>query len=236
MWAEPSLASTARCVLYACGAKILAQTLVLLALSQNDDALHAMPAAEVVFTAIHLVDGHATVLSWANLTLPRGANSVAWLCAGGGKPTPPAVCSGWQALLSAIGCTASGTNCVISAIVTNVATGAVLASNAQLLAPPGKLNASRTVRATAVVGEADATDGSVPVTITATGGGGAPALFVTLFTAANGRFDDNFLTILRGSRVLRFLPFAPDQRGVLAHTLRVNTLGELMTPLSPTSK
>eukprot|EP01047_Picozoa_sp_COSAG01_P027786 COSAG01_NODE_1845_length_9070_cov_16.651806_5_plen_195_part_00 len=194
-----------------------------------------MPDAEVVFTAIHLVDGRATALSRANLTLPRGANSVAWFCAGGGKPTPPAVCLGWQALLPTIGCTASGTNCVITATVTDVANGAVLASNVQLLTPPGKLNASRTVRITALVGEANATDGSVPVTITAasgsgSGGGGAPALFVTLSTAANGRFDDNFLTLLQGSRVLRFLPFAPDQRDVLAHTLRVNTLGEqLMT-------
>ena len=100
----------------------------------------------------------------------------------------------------------------------------------QLLAPPGKLNVSRTVRATAVVGEADPNDGSLPVTVKTTGGGGAPALFVTLFTAANGRFDDNFLTLLQGTRVLRFLPFAPDQRDVLANTLRVATLGELMKP------
>ena len=194
-----------------------------------------MPDAEVVFTTIHLVDGHATVLSRKNLTLPRGGNSVAWLCAGGGKPTPPTICSGWQALLPAIGCAASGTDCAITATVTDVTTGVLLASNAQLLAPPGKLNTSRTVRVTSVVGEADASDGSVPITITTTGGGGAPALFVTLFTAANGRFDDNFLTIFRGSRVLRFFPFAPDQRGVLANTLRVNTLGELMAPLSASS-
>ena len=199
---------------------------------QNDDALHAMPAADVVFTAVRLADGRETVLGRANLTLPRGANAVAWFCAGGGKPTPPAVCSGWQVLLPTAGCSANGADCVITATVTDAATGAVLASNVQLLAPPGKLNASRAVRATAVVGEANPTDGSVPVTVTATGGGGAPALFVTLFTAANGRFDDNFLALLRGSRVLRFLPFAPDQRDVLAHTLRVNTLSELMRPLS----
>ena len=165
---------------------------------KNDDALDALPAANVVFTAIRLTDGSAMVLGRANLTLPRGANAVGWLCAGSGKPTPPAVCSGWQALLPTVGCAANGVDCIITAAVTDAATGAVLASNAQLLALPGKLNASRTVRATAVVGDADPTDGSVPVTVTATAGGGAPALFVTLFTAANGRFDDNHLTLLRG--------------------------------------
>ena len=195
---------------------------------QNDDALHAMPPAIVTITAVRLADGRAMLLSRrVNLTLPRGGNAVAWLCAGGDKATlPPGVCTGWKELLPSVGCTTNGTDCVIITTVTEAATGGELASNAQLLAPPGMLNASRSVRVTAVVGEADPTDGTVPITVTATDG--APALFVTLFTAANGRFSDNFLTLLQGSRVLRFLSFAPYQRDVLAHTLRVNTLGELM--------
>jgi hypothetical protein len=200
-------------------------------LLQNDDALHAMPTADVVFTAVRLDDGRPMVLGHAKLALPRGANAVAWLCAGGGKaPTTHGVCSGWKTLLPAVGCAANGSDCVIATTVTDPTTGMVLASNAQLLAPPGKLNASRTVRVSTLVGKTDPTDGSVPITVTTTGGGDAPALFVTLFTAANGRFDDNFLTLLRGSRVLRFLPFTPDQRDILAHTLRVNTLGEFMKP------
>lgn len=210
---------------------------------KNDDALHPIPAADVVFTAVRLGDGRAMVLGRASIALPRGANAVTWLCASGGgggggggegggtTRTPPAACVGWKQLLPTAGCAASGIDCVIAATVTDAATGAVLASNMQLLAPPGKLNASRTVRVTAVVGETDPVDGSVPITVTAAGGGGAaPALFVTLFTAANGRFNDNFLTLLRGSRLLRFFPSVPDQRTILAHTLRVNTLGELLKP------
>jgi hypothetical protein len=117
--------------------------------------------------------------------------------------------------------------------VTDAASGAVLARNTQFLAVPGRLNASRAVRVFFEVG-AEAADGSIPVTLTASLP--APALFVTLFTLANGRFTDNFVPLLSGAGAplqLRFLPFAPGQRDALAASLRVNTLGELLNPPQP---
>ena len=198
---------------------------------RSDDALAPL-AAEAVFSVTRLQDGAVAELSRAPVSLPRGANAVAWLCAGGGGASPP--CPKWATLLPAAGCAAAGTDCALTVTVTDAASGAVLASNTQLLAAPGRLNASLAVRVTAVVG-AEAPDGSVPVTLTAAGGAStaAPALFVTLFTLANGRFSDNFLTLLSGSAEVAFLPFAPGQRDVLAASLRVNALGELLRPLPP---
>lgn len=203
---------------------------------KNDDALAALPAADVIVAAVHLRDGATVQLGRARLSLPRGANAVAWLCASGGAATPPASCPSWAALLPAAGCAASGADCVITTSVVDAASGEQRAANSQLLVVPGHLNASRAVRVTAVVGDADPADGSVPVMLTAAGDGAAPALFTMLFTEANGRFDDNFLTLLPAGgapTVLRFLPSAPGQRDVLASTLRINTLGELMNPPPP---
>ena len=198
---------------------------------KNDDALAPLPRVNVAIEAIRLRDGSRASLGSARLSLPRGANAVAWLCAGGGA-SPPANCAAWSALLPPLGCAASGNDCVVTASVKDAASGALLASNAQLLVAPGRLNASRAVRVTAAVGE-EAADGSIPVTLTAAGAGAAPALYVTLFTLANGRFDDNFITLLSGTRVVNFLPFAPQQRGVLAGTVRVNALNELLGAPKP---
>ena len=196
---------------------------------RSDDALAPL-AAEAVFSVTRLQDGAVAELSRAPISLPRGANAVTWLCAGAGAPP----CPKWAALLPAAGCAASGIDCALTTTVTDAASGAELARNTQLLSAPGRLNASLATRVTAVVG-AEAPDGSVPVTLTASGGGlgGAPALFVTLFTLAQGRFSDNFLTLLAGSLEVAFLPFAPGQRDVLSASLRVHALGELLRPLPP---
>lgn len=196
---------------------------------RSDDALAPLAGAEVAFSVTRLQDGAVAELSRAPVSLPRGANAIAWLCAGGGAAAP---CAKWSALLPAAGCAASGTDCALTATVTDAASGAVLARNTQLLAAPGRLNASTAVRVSAVVG-AEAADGSVPVTLYVGGGGGAPALFVTLFTLAQGRFSDNFITILSGSAEVSFLPFAPGQRDALSASLRVHALGELLRPLPP---
>jgi hypothetical protein len=195
---------------------------------RSDDALAPL-AAEVVFAATRLADGSVAELSRAPVSLARGAGSIAWLCAGGGA----APCRPWSALLPAAGCAKDGADCAVTATVTSAPSGAVLAENTIFLAPPGALNVSRDVRVGFVVGD-EAADGSVPVTLTPSGGvAGAPALWVTLFTLAQGRFSDNFIALLSGSRVVRFLPFAPGQRDTLAASLRVNAVGELLRPMPP---
>ena len=202
---------------------------------KNDAALRALESADVTFAVTRLRDGSTAQLSVArNISLPRGANAVAWLCAGGGSAANGTGCPAWSALLPATGCDAAGADCVLDVRVTDSASGDTLASNVQLLTAPGNLNgASRAVAVAASVGDARA-DGSVPITVSVAGGGAAPALFVTLHTAANGRFDDNFLTLLpAGDTVINFLPFAPQQRDILAATLRVDALGALLNAPRP---
>ena len=198
---------------------------------RSDDALAPL-AAEVVFAVTRLADGSEAELSRAPVSLRPGANALAWLCAGGGAAPP---CATWSALLPTVRCAADGIDCAVTATVTDASTGAELARNTIFLAPPGALNVSRDARVSFVVGTEDPADGSVPISLTATGGAaaGAPALWVMLFTLANGRFSDNFIALLSGSRTVRFLPFAPGQRDVLAASLRVNAVGELLRPMPP---
>jgi len=194
---------------------------------RSDDALAPL-AAEVVFSVTRLADGSTAELARAPVSLPRGAASVGWFCAGGDSHP----CTAWPALLPASGCASSGADCALTASVTDASSGLVLATNTIFLTTPARLNLSRAVRVTFSVGEEDA-DGSVPVTLTAAGAGAAPALHVTLFTLANGRFSANFIPLLSGSTVVSFIPFAPGQRNVLADSLRVNAVNELLRPPPP---
>ena len=54
----------------------------------------------------------------------------------------------------------------------------------------------------------------------------APALFVVLTTAAQGRFEDNAFLLKGGSRTLDFIPFMSDQEDTLRRTVRVEHLAE----------
>lgn len=74
------------------------------------------------------------------------------------------------------------------------------------------------------VGDMDA-DGAVPITVTST----APALFVTLTTAAQGRFSENCFLIPQAGKAVtvKFLPFTaagPFDKALLKSSLRVEDL------------
>jgi len=185
---------------------------------------------------VPLQGGGAPVrLGSAPLHLARGANAVAWVCASGGGPLPCAR-GDWASILAAAGCTGGPAGYAITTTVSPSGGGAPLATTTQLLSPPGLLNASRAVSVTAAVGSVDPSDGSVAVNLTVAGGGGSPALYVTLSTTASGRFSANFLPLLpSGSSALRFLPSAPGQAPALAATLRVSWLNALLPPPRPTS-
>ena len=198
--------------------------------ARSDDAVAPLAGATLRLSVTRLSDGSVAQASSVPVSLPRGANAVAWACFDGRAPAPR--CTPWKAVLPALGCAASGVDCALGVELLDAA-GATLAANTQLLAVPGRLNASRAVRVTAAVG-AEQGDGSVPVTLTVGGDGAAPALFVTLFTLANGRFDRNFVALVpAGATVVRFQPFAGGQRDLLADSLRVNSLGELLNAPPP---
>ena len=199
--------------------------------ARSDDAAAPLAGALLRLSVTRLTDGAITAVSNSPITLPRGANAVAWACFDGRAPAPG--CTPWKTLLPALGCAASGVDCALNVALLDSA-GETLAANTQFLAVPGHLNASRAVRVAVAVGT-EVADGTVPITLTTAGGqGAAPALFVTLFTLANGRFDRNFIALLpAGVTVVRFLPFASGQRDVLADSLRINSLGELLNPPPP---
>lgn len=153
------------------------------------------------------------------VSLGRGANAVQWLCADG-KATPPTTCTAWQTVLSDAGCSSAGTDCVLTLSVAD-ATGAIVSTNQQLLAVPGQLSLP-TPRATvqATVGE-PGESGTIPITLESS----STALFVTLFTLANGRFSENVITVRPGApTVISFIPFMVGQVDILRTTLRVEHL------------
>merc|ERR1711971_1309294 len=67
------------------------------------------------------------------------------------------------------------------------------------------------------VANAALVDGAVDVTVTS----GAFALYVTLTTLAQGRFEDNAFVMLPGTRTVKFYPFEGFVLAELKTTLRV---------------
>ena len=130
---------------------------------------------------------------------------------------PP--CPALSTVLAASGCAPDGTDCAL-----------IVNGEVQLLAPPGALALESRVAVEARVGAGGgAGDALAPidVVLTAAGGGGGPALFVTLFTAAQGRFSDNAVVVPAGEPVtLQFVPFVEGQGGALRDTLRVDFLNK----------
>ena len=103
------------------------------------------------------------------------------------------------------------------------ASGAADASlNEILLAPPAAL-ALPPAAVSATVAKTANADGTVDVTLKAN----ATALYVTLTTAAQGRFTDNaFAVTAAAAQVVQFVPFDGFDKGELERTLRVEHLAE----------
>jgi hypothetical protein len=105
--------------------------------------------------------------------------------------------------------------------------GSIFFTNTQLLTVPGQLAVpTPPAQVSFTIGTAGA-DGSIPITLAST----ATALFMTLFTLADGRFSDNVLTVLppllsayTTPMVVTFIPFSPGQEDVLATSLRMDHL------------
>ena len=95
------------------------------------------------------------------------------------------------------------------------ADGKVLCDNPVIFAEPKNLTLPNAT-VTFSVGAAN-TDGSVPIELTSD----KFALYVTLTTLAQGRFDDNAFVMLPGKKTIKFFPFDGFELSELKSTLRV---------------
>lgn len=147
--------------------------------------------------------GKSTVVLQRNVSLPGGPGVTQWFQA-----------DAWSAYLDGSFVFTSTVRC----------TQGTLASNHVILpSAPSELQIDATEIAFEIGSESE--DGSVPVTITAS----APALFVTLTTAAHGRFSRNafFMPTANEAVMVEFIPFeeaGPLDMDLLRRTLRVEDL------------
>lgn len=187
---------------------------------RNDDALSAYKGS-VSLTLLQLKTSKLVPIKpTLNISIARGAAAFAYFCLGGGDAVA-GTCASVSSVLSDAGCAADGTDCLLSTQTTSV-TGALSDSDWALLSTPSQIAAAGALpraHVSATVAGAPLADGSVPIAVTTD----APALFVTLTTLAQGRFEPNFITLpAAGTTTLRFLPFAGFDLAELEQSLRVD--------------
>ena len=177
------------------------------------------------------------------VNLGLGFGAVQQFCLGGGNWST--ACEPLGSVVSRFGCSATGVDCVLLLEVDPSTGGLPAAASWELLAIPGAVAPSLPPAVVqAVVATNPNADRSVNVTVTSAGG--LAALFVTLTTAAQGRFSDNAIIIpgstggssywaaLGNSVTLRFIGFpvsadgsgADVDIGLLASSLRVEHLAQ----------
>jgi hypothetical protein len=184
---------------------------------KNDGAFDFDGSVVVVFT--EFASGVAVVALNASVTLKAGAQTMRWMGAGA---LPP-----------------NSTHGVTMTI--RHSSGIDAAHKEMILAPPHALKLP-TVTATAAVAAAPNADGSVDITVTATGGA---AVYTVLTTKAQGRFSDNAFLVAGGggtnfdtggpgsvtssatfTKRVSFLPWGPLDIALLKSSLRVEHLQE----------
>merc|ERR1712070_957564 len=94
-----------------------------------------------------------------------------------------------------------GEKAMLNVIVTD-SDGSIVCDNPVAFAAPKNMTLPKAT-VTAVVADSANSDGSVDIHLTSD----AFALYVTLTTLAQGRFDDNAFVMLPGQKVIKFLPF-----------------------------
>jgi len=195
--------------------------------TRNDNAL-APFAGTLTVSLLPFASGAEAAVSSTPLALARGGGAFQYSCfagGGGGGGSSAALagtCPSVASALASAGCAANGTDCAAIVRVLD-ASGAAVDVNFQLLAPPYQLAlpASSVTAAVAAGVPPRAGDGARAVTVTAD----ATALYVTLTTLAQGRFEENFFFATAGSRTVWFIPFAGFDEGELDTSLRVEHVG-----------
>ena len=196
----------------------------------RNDAPLSRADGTLTLHAVELASGTrlATPLGVANVTLPRGAGAMAWVCLDGSNASS-VVCESPATVLAAAGCEPDGSDCAVEAELTGVGGGAAIASNVIFMAMPSVLRFATRATVSATVGTIAPDGASIPVNVTVSGGA---ALFVTLTTLAQGRFERNAAPITpEGVWPMRFVPLLSAARGglpldaaELSRTLRIEHL------------
>ena len=190
-----------------------------------DNALAAF-SGSVTLSVLNVGSGILTTMAAFPLELPRGAGSALWMCANGGAVnyTATTPCPTWKAMLPALGCAASGSDCLLRVYISSpsLATQYV---NHVLLATPSAMTPLPPANVRAVVAPAPNADGSIDIAVSTDG----TALYVTLVTAAQGRFSDNAVILPKGvATVIRFIPFGALDEGLLRSTLKAEHVAQYM--------
>ena len=192
---------------------------------RNDNPMNGIEA-RILLDFIHVHTGDSRPVSMAaahTVSLPSGPAAISWFCASNGTGTLSRACVPWSQLLTAAGCAAAASDCILNASVVSTPNGDILASNPSLLAPPAALLPNlRSPQLAAWLVQPPPHTGPIKVSLTAA----APALFVTLSTLAQGRFSRNAFFAPRGLTQLLFLPVegVADQSAILNATLSVQSI------------
>ena len=169
---------------------------------KNDSPMPFKGSVEVF--SIALATGKSTSMKKLAVNMPAGAGVVEWF------NVPGAI---------------TGTSEVLRVVVTDSA-GAVTCDNPVPFATPQDLKLPKAEVKFTVGESTDASQALAPVEVTVTTN--AVALYVTLTTLAQGRFEDNAFLMQPGSRVLKFFPFEGFELSELKSTLRVEHVATYM--------
>ena len=193
---------------------------------RSDDAV-APFAGSVAVSVLHLRSAALLPLKTVPVSVPRGAAAFAYFCLGAGDAVA-GTCQSVADALTAAGCAADGSDCVLRTTTTSSGSGEVKDDNWALLATPARLAAAGSLpraNVTASVAGAPLPDGSVPVTVATD----APALLVVLTSLAQGRFEPNLLTLpAAGATTVAFLPFQGFELEQLVESLRVEHAAQFL--------
>ena len=154
-------------------------------------------------------------------------------------PLPPPAdpmpdCVPFASQMERLGCSASGSNCVLSCLVLNQA-GVIVSNNVNTLVPPKLVTGLKRAEIAFEIGDSNPLTGVVPITVRSS----VTALWVVLSTLVEGRFSDGaFMLHANQSRSIDFLPWGDLSGEVvvaeLKKSLRVESLSSYLPIAGPT--
>jgi beta-mannosidase len=185
--------------------------------TKNDDALSTFDGS-VSLGLLSVVSGKTAALKSVPISLPRGGGAFSYFCLGSGDISSS--CQPVSAVLTGAGCQSDGSDCILIA-TTSTSGGDVVDDNWGLLNTPGavlKRVPDRANVSATVLDTPPGPGGSVSIRVKSDGF----ALYVTLTSLAQGRFEPNaFIIPAAGEQVVAFVPFEGFDVATLASTLRV---------------
>jgi hypothetical protein len=194
----------------------------------KNDAGREMFTGAWTAALVDFASGAETIVARANVTLPRGAGSIAWVCAATGKATQGAPCPSYASIASQNN--ASTTSALLRLRLQRAGSQHTEDQNDVFMVPFAQIVAQPSFRSATVgmevISQPDAS-GRYSVKLSTSG---YSAFFVTLTTAAHGRFEENafFLSRSESPKTVHFVPspLAVFDADAWAQTTRVEHAGQ----------